>query len=246
MRFRDIVVLILAFALLRAPTFAQSVRSVVREGNKNYAAEKFTDAEVNYRKALEKERELLEGHFNLGNALYKQGKYEEARREYEQALMKAHETDQKSGALYNIGNAQMQTQQYADAVKSYIEALKLNPSDVDAKHNLSYALARLRGQQQKQQQQNRNDQQDQKKQDQQNRDKQEQEKQHQEQQRQHERQQQDRADQQKQQQHQAQQKKPMSQAEAERILDVLKQHEKDVQKKLRARQGVRVQVEKDW
>lgn len=226
---------------------SQSVRSLVREGNSQYKDQKYTDAEVSYRKALEKEQDLVPGHFNLGNSLYKQDKADEAMKAYENALMKAESKETKADAYYNMGNALLKGQRYQEAVKSYIESLKLNPNDQDTKYNLSYALAKLREQQQ-QQQQNKNDKnkdvkQNQKK-DQQDQQKQDQQKQDQQKQNQ---QQQQKQDQQTQQQKQQQgQEKKMAKADAERILDVLKNSERDVQKKLRVRQGVRVKTEKDW
>ena len=128
----------------------------------------------------------------------------------------------------------MKGQHYQEAVKSYIESLKINPNDQDTKYNLSYALAKLREQQQ---QQNKNDKNKDNKQDKQ-KDQKNQDQQKQDQQKQ---------DQQQQQQKQPQnQDKKMAKAEAERILDVLKNSEKDVQKKLRVRQAVRAKTDKDW
>jgi len=80
-----------ALAVVLYPGFgtAQSVRSLVNGGNDKYEDRKFADAEIDYRKALEQEHELVEGHFNLGNALYKQGKFDEAVRAYEAARQAA-------------------------------------------------------------------------------------------------------------------------------------------------------------
>jgi Ca-activated chloride channel homolog len=220
---------------------SQSMRSLMRDGNGQYKDQKFSDAEVSYRKALEKDQDFAPGHYNLGNSLYRQDKTDEAIRSFESATMKAESKDTKAEAYYNMGNAFMKGQKYQEAAKSYIESLKLNPNDQDTKYNLSYALEKLKQQQQQQQQQkqNKDDKKDQK----QNQDKQKQDQQKQDQQKQD----QQKQDQQKQQQQpqQAQEKK-MAKAEAERILDVLKNNEKDVQKKLRVRQGVRVKTEKDW
>lgn len=208
---------------------AQSARSLVSNGNSQYHKENYTDAEVNYRKALEKEPGLFQGHFNLGNSLYKQKKFAESNKEFENALHKSEEKRMKAEAYYNRGNSLMKAQNYQDAITSYIESLKLTPNDPDTKYNLSYALEKLR----QQQQQNKNDKNknsDQKKNDQQKQDQQRQQKQ----------------EQQQEQRQQAQQEKKMSKADAERILDVLKNKEKDVQKKLRTRQAVRVKPDKDW
>lgn len=219
-------------AVMPAALSAQSVRSLVRDGNSQYREKKYSDAEVSYRKALEKEQGLVPGQFNLGNALYKQDKADEAIRAYEDAAMKAESKETRADAYFNMGDAFMKGQHYQEAVKSYIESLKINPHDQDTKYNLSYALAKMREQQQ-QQQQNKNEKNKDNKQDKQK--------------------DQQKQDQQKQDQQQQQQKKQpqnqdkkMAKAEAERILDVLKNSEKDVQKKLRVRQAVRVKTDKDW
>jgi Ca-activated chloride channel family protein len=224
----------LLLPLLAASAGAQSTRSLINSGNGMYKDQKFGDAEVNYRKALEKEKDLVQGHFNLGDALTKQGKYDEAVKEYENALTKAEGKDTKAYAHYNIGNDMMKQQRYQDAVRSYIDALKLQPKDEDARYNLSYALEKLKMPPPKQQNQN---------QDKNNKDKKDQQKQDQNKQDQQKQQQNDK--QQKQQSPQ-QQQKHMSRADAQRILDVLKNSEKDVQKKLHTRQAVRPRTDKDW
>jgi tetratricopeptide (TPR) repeat protein len=215
----------------------------VHEGNDQYEEKKFDEAEVNYRKALEQERELVQGHFNLGNALHKQGKYDDAVREFERVATSAQQPETKAFALYNIGNSRFEEQQYQEAIASYIESLKLNPADQDAKHNLSLALKRL--EQQQQQQQQGQDQNKKKDQQEKNQDKQQQQ---QPQNQDRDRQEEKKKDQQKDQERKParQQPKKMSRADAERILEVLKNSEKEVQKKLKARQAVRPKGEKDW
>ncbi len=219
---------------------AQSIRSLVNGGNDLYKEKKYSDAEVNYRKALEKEKALVQGHFNLGNALAKQGKNDEAAKEFAAAAEKAQSKETKESAYYNIGNTQMAAQQYGDAVRSYVEALKLDPKDEEAKYNLSYALEKLRQQQQqqkqKQNQQNKNDKDNKDKNKQQNPDQNKNNEKKNNQNQQPEDQQANRQ----------QQEKRMSKADAERILDVLKNSEKDVQKKLHTRPAERPTTDKDW
>jgi len=213
---------------------AQSVRSLVNGGNDKYEDRKFADAEIDYRKALEQEHELVEGHFNLGNALYKQGKFDEAVRAYEAARQAARDAHTRADASYNIGNAHLKAQDPQKAIQSYVEGLKLNPDDQEAKYNLSQALRMLQQQQQQQQQQQKN----------QNQNKQQDNKQDKQQQQQNQ-EQQDQQQQQRQQKQQ-QQERQISKADAERILDVLKNSERDIQKKRQAKQAVRARTEKDW
>lgn len=205
---------------------AQSARSLIRDGNGQYDSQKYGEAELNYRKALERERDLVHGHFNLGDALHRQGKYDEAVGAFQRAAEQAGSAELKASAHYNIGNTFMKEEKYREAINAYIDALKLNPQDQDAKFNLSYALKKLREQQQQQQQQQQDKQDKNKKQQQQ--------------------QQQQNQDQERQQQNRPQEQRQMSKAEAQRILEVLKNSEREIQKKLRVRQAVRPKTEKDW
>jgi len=222
--------------LASTPAGAQSVRALVHGGNNEYAEGKYTDAEVDYRKALEKEAELVQGHFNLGNALHKQGKQEEAVRQYEQAIARAVDAETKANGHYNIGNSYLSQQQYEQAIQSYVEGLKLKPDDADAKYNLSYALDMLKQQEQQQKQQQQNKDKNQKNQDNKNQQQNQQEKQDQP----------PPKERQPQPQSSAQQQRQMSKEQAERILDVLRNSERDIQKKLRVREAVRPKGEKDW
>ncbi len=229
---------------------AQSVRSLVNGGNDLYAEKKFSDAEVNYKKALDKDVTLMPGHYNLGNSLYRQNKLDEAIKSFEEAVQKSETKQLQAQAYYNLGDAQLKSQKYEEAVKAFTQSLKLRPDDQDAKYNLSYALTKLKEQQQQQKNDKKQDK-DKDKQDQNKKDqnKQDQEKQDQKQdQKKPDEQKSDeqKPDQQQQPQPQARQEKKMSKADAERILEVLKNNEKNVQKKLRARVTTRPKTDKDW
>ena len=64
-------------------TMAQSERRTTRKGNTEYESGNFIDAEINYKKALEKNANLLEAQFNLGDALVKQERFDEALEAFE-------------------------------------------------------------------------------------------------------------------------------------------------------------------
>ena len=49
----------------------------------------------------------------------------------------------RSRGFFNRGNASFQQQQYAQAVQAYMEVLRMNPDDQDAKHNLELALKQI-------------------------------------------------------------------------------------------------------
>ncbi len=214
---------------------AQTVRSHVKDGNKAYAKEHYDDAEAAYKKALEQNPKSKEAQFNLGNSYYKQQRYDDAIKQYGSSGPTMKTPDEKSMTAYDIGNALYRSEKYQDAVNAYRQALKLNPNDDDARYNLQMARMKLKQQQQqnKDQKNKKNDQ----KQNQQNKDQQKQPQQQN---------QQNKDQQSKQDQTQAQKKNQMPKEEADRILDAMRNNEKDIQKNLRKREAVKVHVEKDW
>ena len=75
-------VTIFLVAVISTSARAQTVRSHISEGNRVYDKNKYTDAEVEYKKALEKDPKSKEAQFNLGNSYYKEQRFDEAMREY--------------------------------------------------------------------------------------------------------------------------------------------------------------------
>ena len=228
---KKISVFIFCFVAFSFSLSAQSIRSLVKSGNEAFVKKQFSDAEAEYKKSLEKDKDLMEGSYNLGNAVHKQQRFDEAIQNYHQALGKTTDKNTQSQLYYNMGNSYLESKQYQESINAYKRSLKLNPNDDDAKYNLSYAAQMMKQQQQQQKQQQKKDKN--KKQDQKDQQKQDQQ------------QQQQKKDQQQQQQ-QAQQEKKMSKQEAQRILEALKNDEKNTQKKVRKKAPVRLNVEKDW
>ena len=213
---------------------AQSKRSLNNDGVDLYKEKKFADAEVKFKKSLEKDPQLFQGHFNLGDSYYKQGRYDEAIQSYKNSIGLTDDKEKKSKAFHNIGNALLKQQKYEDGIGAYKNALKTNPNDLETKYNLSYALNMLKQNQDKKNQQNKNDKNKDQKKDQQQQPQDKQDKKDQ------------NKDQQKQQQQQQQPKNQISKEEAQRILEAMKNNEKDMQKKLRKVKGKPFATDKDW
>jgi len=230
--------ILLMTMVLSAASFAQSTRGLVNDGVELYNEQKFADAEVNFKKGAEKNPESFEAKFNLGDAYYKQQRYDEAIKTFQSAMANAKTDEQRAKIFHNVGNSLLKAQKIKESIGAYKEALKLNPIDQETKYNLSYALNLLNNPDQNQQQDQKNEQNEDQKNDQQE---------NQEQQQQNQNQEQEQKDQQQQQQQNQQQKEQqISKEEAERILDALKENEKDLQKQLRKVKGQRVKTEKDW
>ena len=234
----------------------QAERKYIRQGNKQYKEEVFDESEILYRKALEKEQQSYSGEFNLGDAMYKQEKFEDAARGFHK--LAENQTDPvKLGELYhNIGNSLLKANQLEASIEAYKQALRNNPADNETRHNLAYAQ-QMQQQQQDQQNQDQDQDQDQQDQDQdQNQDQQDQDQnqdqqnQDQNQDQQDQQQNQDQQDQpQNQDQQQQQQQQPqISREDAQRMLQALQQDEQELQEKLKKQkaQATKVKVLKDW
>ena len=218
--------------------FAQREAGDVRSGNREYRKQNFSEAEIDYRRALETNKNSYEAHYNLGDALFKQDKYAEAQTEFETAaqLVDAKkEKERYAKSMHNIGNCAFAQQQYDKAVSAYQQSLRANPKDNDTRYNLVKAMEMLQQQQQQQQQQNQ----------QQNQDQQQQQQQQEQQEQQQQEQQEQNQDQQQQQQEQ-QQNDQMDKETAEQLLQALEQDEQDTQEKMQRQQGKKRRVEKEW
>ena len=103
---------------------AQSSHKLLREGNNNYEDGQYGEAEELYRKSNQKESSL-KSNYNLGNATYQQGRFEESIDHYLAATAKEMSPEQGSDAYYNLGNAYFQNQDTEKAIKAYKQALSL-------------------------------------------------------------------------------------------------------------------------
>jgi len=142
---------VLCFGALNIAAFAQGAgRRQVAEGNKHYAENKFDEANDKYRDAEVANPEAPIVHFNIGDALYKKRKYEEALQAYQKALQKSDNPQLQAQAYYNSGNTYFRLNKWPESLQAYQEALKLNPNDQDAKYNLEYVRAKIKENAQKQ------------------------------------------------------------------------------------------------
>lgn len=201
---------------------AQQVSKYIRQGNHNYEAGKYKNAEIDYRKAISHDSTSFKSTFNLGDALYKENNYNESATAYQKlSQSNINETD-KAKVFHNLGNSFFENKKYEESINAYKQSLRINPQDNDTRYNLAYALSKL-----KQQQQQKNQQKNDKPQPKQ-------------------KEQQKQQDQQKQQ--QQSQNKKISKQDADRMLEALKNNEKKTIDKLKKdkSKATRAQVEKDW
>ena len=123
-----------------------------REANRLYGRKDYGQALSKYEEASAAAPDLPSLRYNIGNALYREGKYDAAAAEYSRALSKAGKS-LSPAARYNLGNTHFQQKQYAEAVDAYRKVLEERPGDEAARHNLELALRALQQKEQEQKQQ---------------------------------------------------------------------------------------------
>ena len=232
----QIMLFLLLMVLSSIPVLAQKdtivkqreARALVREGNKLYSKEKYDDASIAYRKALDKNSLYKKATYNLGNAMYQNKNFKEAVPQYELAVKAAKNKFDKADAYHNIGNSMLEQKQYQTAVDAYKNALRNDPTDDETRYNLAVAQKLL----EKEQKEDKKDKDKDKKDKDKNKKDKDKEKKDKDK---------DKKD-----------KKPkqgqMSPQQIKQLLESLNNEEKKTQKKLNAKKakGKKVKQEKDW
>jgi Ca-activated chloride channel homolog len=232
--------ILLTIVLLLSTAFNDKAR----EGNRAYERGDFETAAQMYMQAIQEEPENARLYFNLGNALSKLGKSEEATAAWDLSKELNESPVEKSKAVYNQGNSAADQKEWDKALKSYRDALKLNPNDLDAKYNYELALKQKEEQEQEQEQD-----QDQNQDQEQNQDQQQQQQNQDQDQEQKQDQDQNQSQDQQQQQKQQPQFDPgsMTKEQARDILNALESQEKDLLKDLKKQKAPSsYRNAKDW
>jgi Ca-activated chloride channel family protein len=220
-------------------------QELTQEGEKNRAVEAWEDALRYYRDAEIERPENPELSYNIGNVTYQQEKYEDALERYFRAL-NSDEVEHQAWTYYNLGNSLYRSGKYPEAIQAYQKCLELTPEDEDAKFNLEFVRKKMKEMLDKEAQRQQQQQQQQQQSEQQQEQQQQEEQQTQEDQQQGQ-QPEDEQKQQEQRREQFQPKEGMTEEDAERILNALKDDEKELLKKQqRAPRGKGRRGGKDW
>ena len=128
---------------------AESLASKNKEGNRYFSQGKYSDAEKAYMDAQIDSPGRPEILYNLGNSLIKQQKYDQGIHALRQSMGEGND-ELKENSWFNSGNALFLTGDYKNSAEAFTQALRLDPADGDAKHNLEMALRKLKEQKQQQ------------------------------------------------------------------------------------------------
>lgn len=151
-------VALLVVIVVPLAAFAAGAREAVQAGNELFAQgdyegalDHYADAEVDLPDSA---RVLL----NMGAALYKQDRFEEAATRFQRAAEKG-EADLPGLAYYNLGNCNFKLGKLQEALESYKKAIQLDTTDMDAKFNHELIQRMLKRQSQTQESQGQDKQQ---------------------------------------------------------------------------------------
>ena len=242
--------------------FGDSFSSLNKKGNKTYkraqeflqkeekykAAEALEEALKFYRDAEIEKPESPELSYNLGNVMYQQEKYQDATERYFKAFS-SDEIQHQAQTYYNLGNTFYRSGKYPEAIQTYQKCLELTPDDDDAKYNLEFVRKKMKEMLDKelQRQQNQKQRQDQSEQEKQRQQTQEHQKPQPQEDQSQASQPEEEQKQERQKQEQLKPKEGMTKEDAERILNALKDDEKELLKKQkRAPQGRGRRGGRDW
>lgn len=146
------IITLCCIVMLSQSINASSDRQYIRSGNRFYRQENYAKAEVEYRKALDKNSHNAQAMYNLGCALMQQQKDSLAILQLQNAGKTETAKLRKAMVYHNIGVICQKHRLYGDAIEAYKESLRNNPSDDETRYNLVLCMR-----QQKQNKDNQND-----------------------------------------------------------------------------------------
>ena len=141
MRMKNSYYISLLFLVTTFSSYSQDdPNNLVFNGNKQSINKNYTEAEVEYRKAISKDKAKSKAAHNLGNILFENENYDEAIQEYFKTQKNSELDLERHSAFHNLGNTYMKKKDYAQAVEAYKNALRSNSEDDETRYN--YALAK--------------------------------------------------------------------------------------------------------
>lgn len=220
------VVLLILLAGASLGATAQNEGALIRSGNRYYKQNQIDKSQKEYQEAVRQAPDNPAANYNLGNTQFRKNNFDEAAKSYGTSADHSPDSAMREKGLYNKGVALIKQQKLQESIDAWKNALRIDPSDEDARENLQKALLELKKQQSQQKKDQKKDQKNQKDQKDQKKDQ----------------------DQQKDQQ---QQPKPqpsrLNKQQVEQLLKALQQRENEVQEKMNQNKvKSAAQPDKDW
>ena len=126
------------FAFMSISVVAQSPTKVqTHKGNVSFGRRLDSLAVIHYQKAIAMDSTNFKAHYNLGNTYLRQGKAQDALREYEKSAQCSPSRLVTSGIYHNIGVINQAVKDYDKAIEAYKKSLRAYPLDDRTRYNLA-------------------------------------------------------------------------------------------------------------
>ncbi|MEI8059034.1 MAG: VWA domain-containing protein, partial [Ferruginibacter sp.] len=142
-KLKAVPILTIALILFSFNASAQDEKIIIKKGNDAYKKSEFEKAIIEYQKVTTLKPANATAQYNLGNALYKNNKKNEAVDAYENEANNSATKETKSNAYYNKGVVLQNDKKLPECISEYKKALKLNPNDEDARQKMIQSNLRL-------------------------------------------------------------------------------------------------------
>lgn len=126
------------------PLLAETADSKIQQGISQYHEGDFKNAGENFSSARAERPDDSRIAYNQGNALFREGKFEDALKAFNQSAMDEKNSTLRKNAIYNTGNTLVKMEKLEEAESAYKKVLTLDPADMDAKFNLEYVRQQLK------------------------------------------------------------------------------------------------------
>lgn len=136
-----------AAVLMCVAAAAQEDRAEVRRGNREFRKEQYREADVSYRKALLKDSTSVAASYNLASTLFRQQNFDEAAQYLGKISEIAGSHDAGRDIFFNSGDVAIAKKDWQGAVNAFKKAMIMDPEDLEAKENYTYAKKMLENQQ---------------------------------------------------------------------------------------------------
>ena len=134
-------IFVIICVLISILSFSQDKVELLNKGNEYFQEEDFEKAEEYYKKSLEVDNQYYKANLNTGHSLFRQAFsliqeedttglkecLESSELFYRSSLEVTTNKNEKSESLYNLGNAQLLSQNLEESIESYKKSLRLVP-----------------------------------------------------------------------------------------------------------------------